>query len=117
MRLLVWVGKKGDITYKGGRNGTKMEIGNKVWRRVWRDKAKEYGLTPASLIKVSDRRYDYSQGGYVTTDFLCTVGAELPENLNVFALGEDNKKQEIKIPLLGYKATLHKRWNRQHVDL
>jgi len=27
----------------------------------------------------------------------------LPENLNVFALGEDNKQQEIHIPLLGYK--------------
>ena len=27
----------------------------------------------------------------------------MPENLNVFALGEDNKQQEIYIPLLGYK--------------
>ena len=34
---------------------------------------------------------------------MCTVGAELPENLNVFALGEDNKQQEVLIPLLGYK--------------
>lgn len=76
---------------------------NRLWRKVWADKATKYGLIPASLVKVQDRRYDYSQGGYMTTDFLCTVGAELPENLNVFALGEDNKKQEIKIPLLGYK--------------
>jgi len=76
---------------------------NRVWRKVWADKATQYGLTPASLIKVSDRRYDYSQGGYITNSFLCTVGAELPENLTVFALGEENKKQEIRIPLLGYK--------------
>ena len=75
---------------------------NRLWRKVWADKATKYGLTPASLVKVVDRRYDYAQGGYVTTSFLCTVGAELPENLNVFALGEDSKQQEIKIPLLGY---------------
>jgi hypothetical protein len=76
---------------------------NRVWRKVWGDKATQYGFTPASLIKVSDRRYDYKQGGYITNSFLCTVGAELPENLTVFALGEESKKQEIKIPLLGYK--------------
>jgi hypothetical protein len=77
--------------------------GNKVWRRLWRSKAKEYGLTPASLVKVTDRRYDYRQGGYINNEFLCTVGAELPENLNVFALGEDTKQQEVYVPLLGYK--------------
>ncbi len=76
---------------------------NRLWRKIWSDKATKYGLTPASLIKVTDRRYDYNQGGYVTKEFLCTVGAELPENLTVFALGEDSKKQEINIPLLGYK--------------
>jgi len=76
---------------------------NRVWRKLWADKATKHGLTPASLVKVGERRYDYSQGGYVTNSFLCTVGAELPENLNVFALGEDSKKQEVKIPLLGYK--------------
>tara|TARA_B100001094_G_scaffold278963_1_gene288844 strand:- start:312 stop:1043 length:732 start_codon:yes stop_codon:yes gene_type:complete len=76
---------------------------NRLWRKIWADRATKYGLTPASLIKVTDRRYDYSQGGYVSNDFLCTVGAELPENLTVFALGEENKKQEIRIPLLGYK--------------
>ena len=76
---------------------------NEVWRNLWSETATKYGLTPASLIKVGDRSYNYSQGGYVTKTQLCTVGAELPENLNVFALGEDNKQQEIKIPLLGYK--------------
>jgi len=76
---------------------------NRLWRQIWSDKAKKHGLTPASLIKVIDRRYDYNQGGYVTHEFLCTVGAELPENLNVFALGQDSKKQEIDIPLLGYR--------------
>ena len=76
--------------------------GNKVWRRLWSEKAKQYGLTPASLINVKDRRYDYAQGGYIFKEFLCTVGAELPENLNIFALGEESKKQEIYIPLLGY---------------
>jgi len=76
---------------------------NKVWRRKWSEMATEYGLTPASLIKVGDRSYNYSQGGYVTKVQLCTVGAELPENLNVFALGTDSKKQEVKLPLLGYK--------------
>ena len=76
---------------------------NKVWRKLWSETATKYGLTPASLIKVQDRTYNYSQGGYETKTHLCTVGAELPENLNVFALGEDNKQQEIKIPLLGYK--------------
>ena len=76
---------------------------NKLWRRLWATKATEIGLTPASLIKVSDRSYNYNQGGYVTKTHLCTVGSELPENLNVFALGEENKQQEINIPLLGYK--------------
>ena len=76
---------------------------NKLWRKVWSDVATQYGLIPASLIKVRDRSYNYSQGGYVTNEQLCTVGAELPENLNVFALGEDNKQQEINIPLIGYK--------------
>jgi hypothetical protein len=76
---------------------------NRLWRKVWAKKATEYGLTPASLVKVSDRRYDYAHGGYITNSFLCTVGAELPENLNVFALGEDSKQQEINIPLLGYQ--------------
>ena len=76
---------------------------NKLWRKIWADKATEYGLTPASLIKVSDRRYNYTQGGYTSKEFLCTVGAELPENLNVFALGEDTKQQEVYVPLLGYK--------------
>lgn len=76
---------------------------NRLWRKIWAKKATEYGLTPASLVKVSDRRYDYAHGGYTTNSFLCTVGAELPENLTVFALGEDSKKQEIMIPLLGYK--------------
>ena len=76
---------------------------NRVWRNLWSETATKYGLTPASLIKVTDRSYNYSQGGYEHKTHLCTVGAELPENLNVFALGEDNKQQEIKIPLLGYK--------------
>ena len=76
---------------------------NKVWRKLWSETATKYGLTPASLIKVYDRSYNYSQGGYVNKSHLCTVGAELPENLNVFALGEENKQQEINIPLLGYK--------------
>ena len=76
---------------------------NKVWRRKWSEVATKYGLTPASLLKVHTRNYNYQQGGYDNTAHLCTVGAELPENLNVFALGEDNKQQEIKIPLLGYK--------------
>ena len=76
---------------------------NKVWRRKWSEMATEYGLTPASLIKVGDRSYNYQQGGYVHKTQLCTVGAELPENLNVFALGTDSKKQEVKLPLLGYK--------------
>ena len=76
---------------------------NKVWRKLWSETATKYGLTPASLIKVTDRSYNYSQGGYENKSHLCTVGAELPENLNVFALGEDNKQQEIYIPLLGYK--------------
>lgn len=76
---------------------------NKVWRKKWSEVATNYGLTPASLVKVQDRNYNYSQGGYETKTHLCTVGAELPENLNVFALGEDNKQQEIKIPLIGYK--------------
>ena len=70
---------------------------------MWSEFASTHGLTPASLIKVVDRRYDYNQGGYITSEFLCTVGAELPENLNVFALGQDSKQQEIKIPLIGYK--------------
>ncbi len=76
---------------------------NKVWRNLWSETATKYGLTPASLIKVTDRSYNYSQGGYQNKTQLCTVGAELPENLNVFALGEENKQQEINIPLLGYK--------------
>ena len=76
---------------------------NKVWRKLWSETATKYGLTPASLIKVGDRSYNYSQGGYETKTHLCTVGAELPENLTVFALGEDSKKQEIYIPLIGYK--------------
>lgn len=76
---------------------------NIVWRHLWSETAMKYGLTPASLIKVTDRNYNYQQGGYANTVHLCTVGAELPENLNVFALGEDNKKQEVVIPLLGYK--------------
>ena len=76
---------------------------NKVWRKLWSETATKYGLTPASLLKVHTRSYNYSQGGYENTAQLCTVGAELPENLNVFALGEDNKQQEVHIPLLGYK--------------
>jgi len=76
---------------------------NKVWRMKWSEVATKYGLTPASLIKVTDRSYNYKVGGYENKIHLCTVGAELPENLNVFALGEDNKQQEIYIPLLGYK--------------
>ena len=76
---------------------------NKVWRRLWSETAIKYGLTPASLIKVTDRSYNYQQGGYVHKTQLCTVGAELPENLNVFALGEENKQQEILLPLIGYK--------------
>ena len=76
---------------------------NKVWRRLWSKVATKYGLTPASLIKVGDRSYNYQQGGYVTKVQLCTVGSELPENLNVFALGSDSKKQEVKLPLIGYK--------------
>ena len=76
---------------------------NKVWRKLWSEMATQYGLTPASLIKVTDRSYNYQKGGYEYKVQLCTVGAELPENLNVFALGEDNKQQEIYIPLLGYK--------------
>ena len=76
---------------------------NRVWRHLWSETATKFGLTPASLIKVVDRGYNYQAGSYVTKEHLCTVGAELPENLNVFALGEDNKKQEVIIPLLGYK--------------
>ena len=76
---------------------------NRVWRHLWSETATKYGLTPASLIKVTDRGYNYQAGSYLTKEHLCTVGAELPENLNVFALGEDNKKQEVTIPLLGYK--------------
>lgn len=75
---------------------------NKVWRHVWSDFAKTNGLTPASLVKLVDRRYNYSIGSYENKEYLCTVGAELPENLNVFALGEDNKQQSIFIPMLGY---------------
>ena len=74
-----------------------------MWRNLWSETATKYGLTPASLIKVTDRSYNYQQGGYENKSHLCTVGAELPENLNVFALGEDNKQQQIHIPLLGYK--------------
>ena len=76
---------------------------NKVWRHVWSDFAQNHGLTPASLIKVSDRTYNYHKGGYISKEHFCTVGAEIPENLNVFALGEDNKQQVIRIPMLGYK--------------
>lgn len=76
---------------------------NRVWRHLWSEIAIKYGLTPASLIKVTDRGYNYKAGSYVTKEHLCTVGAELPENLNVFALGEDSKRQEVFIPLLGYK--------------
>lgn len=76
---------------------------NKVWRKLWSETATKYGLTPASLVKVLTRNYNYQNGGYENTEHLCTVGAELPENLNVFALGEDNKQQEVHIPLLGYK--------------
>ena len=76
---------------------------NKVWRKLWSETATQYGLTPASLIKVGDRSYNYTHGGYITKTQLCTVGAELPENLNVFALGEENKQQEILLPLIGYK--------------
>jgi hypothetical protein len=77
--------------------------GNKVWRRMWASNAKEYGLVPASLVTVKDRCYNYNQGGYTHKDHLCTVGAELPSNLTIFALGEDGRQQEIEIPLLGYK--------------
>jgi hypothetical protein len=76
---------------------------NKVWRKKWSEVATQYGLTPASLVKVHTRNYNYQAGGYENTEHLCTVGAELPENLNVFALGEENKQQQIHIPLLGYK--------------
>ena len=76
---------------------------NKVWRKLYSETATKYGLTPASLVKVIDRSYSYNAGSYQTTSHLCTVGAELPENLNVFALGEDNKQQEIHLPLIGYK--------------
>jgi len=76
---------------------------NRIWRRVWSEKATKYGLTPASLIKISERSYDYRSGSYIPKTHLCTVGAELPENLNVFALGEESKQQEVLIPLLGYK--------------
>ena len=78
---------------------------NRLWRKLWSVKATEYGLTPASLTKVSTRSYDYQQGCYTTSEQFVTVGAELPENLNVFALGEDSKRQEVKIPLIGYKAS------------
>ena len=77
--------------------------GNKVWRRMWASNAKEYGLVPASLVTVVDRCYNYQQGGYVHKTQLCTVGAELPSNLTIFALGEDGRQQDINIPLLGYK--------------
>ena len=76
---------------------------NKVWRKLWSEAATKYGLTPASLIKVYNRSYNYNAGSYENSSQFCTVGAELPENLNVFALGEDNKQQDIKIPLIGYK--------------
>ena len=76
---------------------------NKVWRKLWSETATKHGLTPASLVKVITRNYNYQSGSYENTEHLCTVGAELPENLNVFALGEDNKQQEVLIPLLGYK--------------
>ena len=76
---------------------------NKVWRKLWSETATQYGLTPASLIKVTDRSYNYQQGGYQNKVQLCTVGAELPENLNVFALAKDSKQQEIYLPLIGYK--------------
>ena len=75
---------------------------NKVWRQLWSEVATKYALTPASLIKVGDRSYNYKKGGYENKVQLCTVGAELPENLNVFALGKDSKQQEIYLPLLGY---------------
>ncbi len=77
--------------------------GNKLWRRMYAESAKEFGATPASLLTVTTRSYNYHKGGYETTTNLCTVGAELPENLSVFALGEEQKNQEISIPLLGYK--------------
>ena len=78
---------------------------NRLWRKVWSDKATECGLTPASLIKVKQRSYNYQQGCYTNDEQFVTVGAELPENLNIFALGEDSKRQEIKIPLIGFKAS------------
>ena len=76
---------------------------NKVWRKMWSNFAITHGLTPASLIQVTDRSYNYHKGSYETKLQLCTVGAELPENLNVFTLGRENKKQEVVLPLLGYK--------------
>jgi len=78
--------------------------GNKVWRRLWASNAKKHGLVPASLVTIVDRTYDYNQGGYVHKTQLCTIGAELPSNLTIFALGQDGRQQDINVPLLGYKA-------------
>lgn len=48
--------------------------GNKLWRRMYAESAKEFGATPASLLTVTTRSYNYHKGGYETTTNLCTVG-------------------------------------------
>lgn len=77
--------------------------GNKVWRRLYADHASKYGLTPASVLKVITREYDYSKGGYQDISTICTVGAELPDNLTVFALGDEGRQQVVRVPLIGHQ--------------
>jgi len=76
--------------------------GNQIWRRVYADNASRYGLTPASVLKVTTREYSYTNGGYENKSTICTVGAELPDNLTVFALGDDGRQQHVRVPLIGY---------------
>jgi hypothetical protein len=78
--------------------------GNKVWRRMWAENSKNFGLTPASLLKLKNRTYSYKHGGYIGNQHLCAVGAELPENLTVFAIGEDSLRQEVSIPIVEFES-------------
>ena len=75
---------------------------NKIWRECYAIESKKRGFAPASLIKFTAQEYSWPNGGYETIENLYLIGAELPDNLSVFALSSEyNMRQDIHIPAVG----------------
>lgn len=80
---------------------------NRLWREVYAIESKKRGFAPASLIKYTEQEYRWQANNYETLENLYLIGAELPNNLSVFALSSEyNMRQDIHIPAVGRERPL-----------